>query len=158
VRRYREYQDLHLERLTAPFPGAGKMLAWARGAGHATALVTSKGMGMTQRSLEHVGLAKAFDTIVTVEQTEHHKPHPAPVHLALERLGLPPGRALFVGDSTHDMHSGRAAGAATAAALWGPFSRAELATAHPTYWMQTLSELPDVVATMLACRSNLPAV
>lgn len=148
VEGYRAYQDLHLERLTSLFPDVAETLAWAREAGHATALVTSKGKGMTARSLQHVGLAQAFDAIVTYEETARHKPMPDPVFLALERLGMTPDRALFVGDSPHDMGSGRAAGVRTAAALWGPFTRDELAGNQPTFWMTQMRELPGIVSRL----------
>jgi pyrophosphatase PpaX len=146
VAKYRDYQDRHLERLTTPYPGALDVLAWARDAGHAIGLVTSKGRIMTARSLTHVGLADAFDTVVTYEETTRHKPLADPVLLALSRLDLPAERALFVGDSPHDMYSGRAAGTRTAAATWGPFSRAELAPAEPTLWLSSLAEIPAVIA------------
>jgi pyrophosphatase PpaX len=123
-------------------------LAWARAQGYPTAIVTSKGRGMTARSLQHVGLAESFDTVVTFEETERHKPLPDPVWLALERLGARPESALFVGDSPHDMHAGRAAGVTTAAALWGPFSRDELAVAAPDHWMHGFHELPTVLASL----------
>ena len=148
VVRYREYQTIHLPRLTTAYPGVLDMMQWARAQGHATALVTSKGRGMTARSLEHVGLVGAFDAIVTFEETARHKPLPDPVLLALERLALPASGALFVGDSPHDMHSGRAAGVRTAAAQWGPFSRAELAIAAPDFWMNSMTELPSIVASL----------
>jgi phosphoglycolate phosphatase-like HAD superfamily hydrolase len=48
---------------------------------------------------------------------------------------------VFVGDSTHDMQSGRRAGVATAAALWGPFERAALEHTTPTHWLATPGEL-----------------
>ena len=145
VDQYRSHQDVHLERMTTLYPDVLETLAWARAAGHATAIVTSKGRGMTDRSLRHVGIEHAFDTIVTFEETTRHKPLPDPVLLALDRLQIAPGRALFVGDSPHDMGSGRAAGVRTAAAQWGPFSRAELAQANPTYWLSRMAELPDIV-------------
>ncbi len=148
VERYRDYQSIHLPRLTTAYPGVLDTIAWARAQGHATALVTSKGRGMTARSLEHVGLQGAFDAIVTFEETVRHKPLPDPVLLALDRLALPASGALFVGDSPHDMHAGRGAGVRTAAAQWGPFSRAELAVAAPDYWMNSISELPAVVASL----------
>ncbi|MCC6244336.1 MAG: HAD-IA family hydrolase [Gemmatimonadaceae bacterium] len=148
VEQYRLYQDLHLERLTSLFPDVAETLSWARDEGHATALVTSKGKGMTARSLQHVGLAHAFDAIVTYEETTRHKPMPDPVFLALERLGIGADRALFVGDSPHDMGAGRAAGVQTAAALWGPFTREELAGNHPTYWMTQMSDLPAIVGQL----------
>ncbi len=153
VASYRAHQDLHLERMTSAFPGVLDALAWAREAGHATGLVTSKGRVMTARSLACVGLANAFDTIVTYEETTRHKPLGDPVVLALDRLALPPTRALYVGDSTHDMHAGRAAGTATAAAQWGPFSRVELEAAHPDYWMNGMEELPTVVQALTARHS-----
>ena len=148
VDRYRIYQDANLERLTTAFPGVRDALAWARTAGHATGLVTSKGRIMTARSLAHVGLAHAFDTIVTYEETTRHKPMADPVLLALERLDIAPSHALYVGDSTHDMHAGNAAGVATAAAQWGPFSRAELEAANPTYWMTDMLDLHAIAAMM----------
>ena len=148
VGRYRDYQDLHLERLTTPYPEVLDTIRWARAAGFPTAIVTSKGKGMTRRSLDHVGLGEAFDTVVTFEETERHKPLPDPVFLALERLGATPAQALFVGDSPHDMHAGRAAGVETAAALWGPYGRDELAVAHPTYWLTRFGELRDIVTRL----------
>jgi pyrophosphatase PpaX len=145
VERYRAYQDLHLEELTTAYPGVSDTLAWVRAAGHQTGLVTSKGRGMTARSLAHVGLSHAFDTIVTYEETERHKPHADPVELALTRLQCPAARALFVGDSTHDMLAGHAAGVQTVAAEWGPFSHAELAPTNPTHWLARMADLPGIV-------------
>lgn len=145
VERYRVYQDQHLEALTTLFPGVADTLTWARESGLKTAIVTSKGRIMTARSLDHVGLNDAFDTIITYEETERHKPAPEPVLLALSRLGVTANQALFVGDSPHDMQSGNAAGVQTAAAQWGPFSRTVLAGTNPTYWLARMDELPGIV-------------
>jgi len=154
VGRYREYQDLHLERSTTAYPGVLDTLAWARSNGHATGIVTSKGKVMTARSLAHVGLANAFDTIVTYEETTRHKPLADPVLLALDRLNIQSPNALFVGDSPHDMHSGLAANVATAAATWGPFTREELAPAHPTYWLETIADLRTIVPLLQTPANN----
>ena len=145
VTRYRDFQDLHLERLTSLYPGVRECLDWARDRGHPLAIVTSKGKGMTARSLAHVGIAEHFQAIVTYEETTRHKPLADPVLLACARLRVAPADAIFVGDSPHDMFAGRAAGAPTAAALWGPFRRDELAPAQPTHWLCVVSELRDVV-------------
>lgn len=145
VAQYRVYQNEHLERLTSLYPDVRHTIEWVRAAGHRTGVVTSKGRGMTDRSLTHVGLTDLFDTIVTYEETTRHKPHAEPVQLALSRLGIPPDRAIFVGDSSHDMESGRAAGVRTAAAEWGPFSREQLEPANPTYWLARMADLPAIV-------------
>ncbi len=148
VSRYRLHQDARLERLTTLFPGAAESVAWARQHGVALGVVTSKGRGMTERSLRHVGLRAAFDVIITADDTNKHKPDPTPVREALARLGVPPSRALFVGDSTHDMHAGRAAGTFTGAALWGPFSRAQLEITQPTHWLESPAEVPALVDSL----------
>lgn len=145
VTKYRDFQDLHLERLTTLYPGVRDCLDWARERGHPLAIVTSKGKGMTARSLTHVGIDQLFDTIVTYEETTRHKPLADPVLLACERLGVAPADAIFVGDSPHDMFSGRAAGSRTAAALWGPFRRDELEPAEPTHWLGNIEELRNLI-------------
>jgi pyrophosphatase PpaX len=148
VERYRVHQHANLERLTTLFPGAMDVVQLLRASGVKTGVVTSKGRGMTLRSLAHVGLADAFDVVVTADDTTRHKPDPLPVEHALYALGLTPDRALFVGDSTHDMASGRAAGTATGAALWGPFTREQLEAAGPTYWLRDVGEVPAVVGRL----------
>lgn len=144
--RYREFQFANHDAMTTAYPGAVEMVRELHAAGHPLAIVTSKLAVGARRSLAFVGIEECFSAVVGIESTERHKPDPAPVLHALERIGgVSPERALFVGDSTHDMHAGNAAGVRTAAALWGPFSRAQLETAGPTYWLNDFAELRDVV-------------
>ena len=152
VARYRQHQDAHLERLTSLFPGALDVVLWARQVGMPVGVVTSKGRGMTTRSLAHVGLLDAFDVIITAHDTTRHKPDPLPVQRALAAVNVPAERALFVGDSTHDMRAGLAAGTFTGAALWGPFSREQLAETSPTHWLHQLSEVPALAEQLAASR------
>jgi pyrophosphatase PpaX len=149
VERYRRWQDVHLERDTHAYPHVVDVLTPLRADGVRTAIVTSKGKGMTARSLTHVGLASLFDAIVTYEDTERHKPDAAPVQHALARLAIPPERAIFLGDSPHDVHAGNAASVRTIAAEWGPFSRATLAAANPTWWAARMADVPGIVRRAL---------
>lgn len=157
VSRYRVHQDAHLERRTTLFPGALETVMWARSIGMPVGVVTSKGRGMTTRSLAHVGMLDKFDVIITADDTARHKPDPLPVRQALEALGVPPHRALFVGDSTHDMHSGNRAGTFTGAALWGPFSRDQLSTTNPTHWLSSLAEVRPLVERLVQRLASEPS-
>ena len=74
------------------------------------ALVTSKSDWMAEKALLHVGLAELIPVIVGCDTCVNHKPHPEPVERALALLGVDRANALFVGDSPHDVQSGRAAG------------------------------------------------
>ncbi len=149
VARYRVHQDANLERLTSLFPGTTEVLGWARSARLQLGVVTSKGRGMTMRSLVHVGLEHAFDVVITASDTERHKPDPLPVQRALDAVRARPEHAFFVGDSTHDMHAGRGAGTFTGAALWGPFSRQQLDVTRPTHWLEGLADVPHVTADLV---------
>jgi pyrophosphatase PpaX len=93
------------------------------------------------RGLRLIGLQEEIELIIGADDVENPKPHPEPVTLALARLGQPASRALYVGDSIHDMESGRAAGVETAAVLWGPFGRAHLECTAPDHWLERPEDL-----------------
>jgi pyrophosphatase PpaX len=147
--RYRDHQWANHDTMTSAYPGTVETVRALHAAGHPLAVVTSKLEVGARRSLDFLGIAECFTAVVGIDATERHKPEPEPVRFALERLGgVPPDRALFVGDSTHDMHAGNAAGVVTAAALWGPFSRAQLETARPRHWLSSMHEVRPLVETL----------
>lgn len=145
IARYREHQAIHHDRLVRCYDGVVDTLAQLRERGHPTALVTSKGDVLARRALRLVGIDGFIDEIVSCDSTERHKPDPEPVLLALTRLGAVPERAVFIGDSIHDMAAGNAAGVTTIAALWGPFTREELEPSRPSHYMNAIAELPALL-------------
>ncbi len=82
-----------------------------------------------------------FDVVVTSDEPVPHKPDPAPVNLALERLGESPENAAYVGDSIWDLRAGHGAGVTTVAALWGPFSEEELTVERPHVMLDRITDL-----------------
>jgi pyrophosphatase PpaX len=144
--RYRQFQLEHHDAMTRAYPGVVEVVRALRDEGHPLAIVTSKLEAYARRSLRHVGIEDCFAAVVGLDATERHKPLPDPVLHALRLLGVAPGHAYFVGDSTHDMHAGNAAGVATIAALWGPYSREQLSTASPRLWANDISEVRALVA------------
>ncbi len=48
--------------------------------------------------LEREGIAELFEVILVSDEVGWRKPNPVIFELALERLGVEPGEALFVGD------------------------------------------------------------
>jgi pyrophosphatase PpaX len=142
---YRSYQDQIHDELLRPFPGAAETVAELERRGIALAIVTSKHRRSTLRGMGLCGITSHFGVIVTPEDVGNPKPHPDPVLVALERLGVAPREALFVGDSPHDMASGRAAGTRTAAALWGPFPREALLAERPDVLLHRQEDVLDLV-------------
>jgi pyrophosphatase PpaX len=141
VAGYREYQLANHDRLVRPYEEVESTLDTLHRRGYALGVVTSKGEPLAHRGLAHVGLDGFFDVVVGLESCTRHKPDPEPVRIALDRIGIGPEAAVFVGDSPHDMAAGRAAGVTTIAALWGPFSRAQLASSDPDYYIERIGEL-----------------
>ena len=145
LQTYQRFQAEHTQRFMVPFPGAIATVEALRERGVPLAIVTSRYRESTLRAMDICGITRFFDLIVTPEDVQNPKPHPEPVLFALEQLGIPAKEALFVGDSPHDVASGRAAGTRTAAALWGPFSLAMLEAEHPDHLLARQEEVLKLV-------------
>jgi beta-phosphoglucomutase-like phosphatase (HAD superfamily) len=63
-----------------------------------------------KRTLELIGATSFFGTVVTAEDTEEHKPDPAPFLLAASRLGIDPASCLVFEDGDPGIEAGRKAG------------------------------------------------
>lgn len=96
-------------------PGVQSALARLGGLGLALGVVSNWDVGLHDH-LEALGLRARLACVVTSAEAGAAKPAPGPFALALARLGVPPGRALHVGDGRDDEAGARAAGMAFAAA------------------------------------------
>lgn len=139
VDTYTRHNLANHDSLVTPYPGVQEALAELRSYGMTLAVATSKRREATMLGLARCGLPERwFAGIVTADDVTRPKPDPQPVLMALELAGEKDStRAVYVGDSVHDMRSGRAAGVVTAAVLWGPNSRATLAVTEPDVWVET---------------------
>ena len=145
IATYREYNLKHHDRMVTVYPGVVDAIREIKAAGIQTGLVTSKNRLGAVKGLTLVGLEALMDVLVCADEVTNPKPHPEPVEKAVALLGAEPSTTVYVGDSIHDMHSGRAAGVKTAAALWGPFGRAHLESAAPDFWLETPADLVSLM-------------
>jgi pyrophosphatase PpaX len=97
-----------------------------------------------------------MDVMVCADEVANPKPHPEPVEKAVNLLGADPATTVYVGDSIHDMLSGREAGVRTAAALWGPFGRSHLEVANPDYWLEKPADLVELMVGDLRTKNQEP--
>lgn len=141
ITTYRGFNLEHHDSMVVAYPGAVDAVRALKERGLALAIVTSKANAGAVRGLDHAGYRGVFDVIIGVDDVVEHKPHPAPVLAALAKLGRDATSAIMVGDSPHDLASGRAAGTRTAAVSWGPFQREELQSMKPDVWVEHPREL-----------------
>lgn len=145
IKRYRDFQHEHHDRLMATYPGVAETLAELKERGHPMGVVTSKGNAMMERGLRWMGADKYMRVAIGFDSCHLHKPDPFPVLLAVGKLGYTPSECVFVGDSPHDIIAGNAAGVTTVAALWGPFTRAQLEPYKPAHFLESISALPALL-------------
>ncbi|HEU4449616.1 MAG TPA: HAD family hydrolase [Gaiellaceae bacterium] len=96
-----------------PLGGAARALLRLRRAGLALACVSNWDVSLVPQ-LERVGLRALFTEVVSSAEAGAAKPDPAVFATALSRLGVPPERALHIGDGDADRDGAAAAGLAFA--------------------------------------------
>ncbi len=119
---YREHNLRRHDDLLRPYPGVAAMLAGLRGRRARLGIVTSKMRAAVDAGMSLVPLGE-FDAIVTCEDTDRHKPDPAPVLHALALLDADRRTTVYVGDSPYDVRAGRGSGRADGGRALGRRSR-----------------------------------
>ncbi|MGN3973578.1 HAD-IA family hydrolase [Tsuneonella sp. SYSU-LHT278] len=104
---------------TRPYPGAVEVLEALAARGVRLALLTNKFESFARQILDTLDLSRRFDLILGGDSLGkgRSKPAPDPIIEARERLGG--GRFAYVGDSSYDVMSARAAGVPVIVAGYG---------------------------------------
>jgi phosphoglycolate phosphatase-like HAD superfamily hydrolase len=103
-----------------------------------------------RKQLREFALADYFSTCVCCEDAPKRKPHPAPLNLALERIGLAPEECIYVGDTAEDIEMSRRAGVRPIGVL-GPFpTAARVRAARPDAILNSIRELPKYLQRLEA--------
>ncbi len=145
------YDALHGSHFGGVYDGVPQLLSALRAAGHPMGIVTGK----SRRSWEITGPVAAlgpFDVVVLDDDVPAAKPDPHGIRVALERLGTPPGRAVYVGDTLSDVLAAVAAGVLPIAATWGrrtdPQGFAERAAAEGARIVQHPNEVLSLLDSL----------
>jgi len=140
VVRYREIFPGNLARVVL-FPGVLECLRELSAAGMPLGIVSSRGRVSLLDLVERLEIGPLFREVLGDEDVVGKKPAPDFVLRLSERLGVPPARMLVVGDTTYDIEMGHAAGARTCAVTYGSHDALRLASAQPTFALDSLADL-----------------
>lgn len=115
----------------------GLVLGIATNDAEASALAQADAMGLSR----HLAFVAGYDSGFQA------KPHPGMVHGFAQRFGLEPRTIALVGDSLHDLHAAREAGAVAIAVLTGPLREAARPDIEPhaDHVIPSIAELPALV-------------
>ncbi|WP_380283600.1 HAD family hydrolase [Kitasatospora purpeofusca] len=127
------------------YPGVPEGLRRLTAAGLRLAVATSKPRGAAEKILALMGAADAFTVVAGHDSVDHGKPHPAMARYAAERLGLPAGSCVVVGDGVADVGMGRAAGMRVIGVSYGAATAAELTAAGADPVVGSFAEVVDLL-------------
>ena len=109
-------------------------------------VVTAKRRSTVDLAFARLRVGHLFETVVGGDETEQHKPEPAPLLLAAERLGVDPIDCAYVGDSPFDIRAAKAAGMFAVAVTWGRIhDRSRLEAEEPDAIVDRAEELLGVL-------------
>jgi HAD superfamily hydrolase (TIGR01509 family) len=112
-----------------PLPGAADLLRACRQQGLRVVLASSAGPGELDKLRAVLDADEAVDEATSAGDVDKSKPAPDLVEVALEKAGLAPAEAMFVGDAVWDVKACQRAGVACIGVLSGGVSEAELLAA-----------------------------
>lgn len=117
-------------------------LSGLRDAGLKLGVATNDAETPARAHLDAAGATPLLDFVAGFDSGFGGKPAPGQLQAFCAATGIEPDRCAMVGDSTHDLYAGRAAGMVCIAVLTGVAGRNDLAP-HADVVLNSIVELPD---------------
>jgi phosphoglycolate phosphatase len=104
---------------TRPYPGIPELLDALTARGLKMAVLSNKPHDFTQKAVEGLLPAWRFEAVMGERPPTPRKPDPSSALEIANRLGIEPGRFLYLGDTAIDMKTANAAEMYAVGVLWG---------------------------------------
>lgn len=149
LERYlQHYATLH-DRCPQPFDGLVPILNYLRSNRIYVAMVTGKGARSTKITLDKFGIHALFDLVETGSPLGPRKVQG--IQNVLNRFGLHPDEAIYVGDTPSDIVTAREAKVGIIAAAWAETADCErLQAQHPDEMFRTMQEFSDYIRSRIS--------
>jgi phosphoglycolate phosphatase len=112
-------------------------------------IVSTKQRELVEPLSRELNIESFFDVVVGGKDVVNHKPHPEPILIACERLGIKPVETLFVGDSLLDLNAAKAAGSIFVGVLTGSASREDFEKNRADYIFGHIGEIANLTRKLL---------
>lgn len=145
ITTYRDHNlEIHDEYVTL-FPNVIETIEQLKNSGIKLGIVTAKMRNSVTHGLSFTRLDEYIDTVVTVDDVTHSKPHPESVIKAMSLLNGKASSTIMVGDNSHDILAGQRAGVRTAGVTWTDKGSDYLASYEPTFMLKDMRDLLEIV-------------
>lgn len=142
---YREHNFTHHDEYVEVYPHVLETIKRLKEANIPLGIVTTKMRDGAMKGLDLMELTPYFDTIITLNEVTHAKPHPEPVLKAMKNLHAKPASTLMIGDNYHDIKAGKRAGVKTAGVVWADKGREYLESYQPNYMIEDMRDLLHMI-------------
>ena len=102
-------------------------------------------MAIKMIPLSKAGLEKQLEVIVTADDVRSKKPSAEPLVQCSQKLGVPPKKCVYVGDTRVDIRAGKAAGMKTVGVLTGFDDYEALKKERPDAIIDSIAQLDGVI-------------
>ena len=113
-------------------------------AGYRLGIATNDAEASAWAQVERLGLVPHLEFVAGYDSGHGEKPHPGMVLAFASKIGVAPAEVALVGDSRHDLHAAKAAGAVAIAVLTGPATREELEPLAD-HVVESIADLPALL-------------
>jgi len=127
------------------YPGAREGLDFLRARGVRMACVTNKPGRFARDLLRAKDLEGYFEQVVGGDAYPERKPHPMPLLMSAQALGVAPAQTLMVGDSSNDAQAARAAGCPVVLVTYGYNHGEPVRSVDADAWLDSLAQLADLM-------------
>lgn len=146
LRKTRQWSKVYRQISTIPvYDYMDELFTWLYSKNIPIAIVTNSPESYCKRIIQFNKWR--IDATVCYHDVKKRKPHPEPMNLALQKLGIGNENILSIGDRNPDIISSKQAGITSVAALWGTEEREILLQANPDYIAETVKDLHDIVVS-----------
>jgi HAD superfamily hydrolase (TIGR01549 family) len=140
--RLRRLRGLAVQGSFVALEGVVEMIHSLSGTYH-LGIITTRSRRDALAFVQQFGLEGHFQVVATREDTGRLKPHPEPIHYAVDLLGLSATECAMVGDTAVDICSAKAAGSYAIGVLCGFGEREDLALAGADLILERTAQLKE---------------
>jgi len=112
-----------------------------KNAGFRLAIITNKPAVFIEPILTGLGINNVFELLIGGDSLPERKPHPAPLHYALEQLNVSAQQCVMIGDSKNDILAAKAANIDSVGLTYGYNYGEDINQYQPQWCFDTFAEL-----------------
>jgi phosphoglycolate phosphatase len=141
-RRFLQHYRATLTVHTRLFPGYEAVLTTLEQHRMPWGIITNKAAWLTEPLLDALGLRTRAACVLSGDTLAERKPHPRPLLVAAQRIGVAPAACVYVGDALRDVQAARAAGMVPLGVRFGYLNAADQPDSWPVAgWLDEPGDL-----------------